>query len=72
MIGVELVSDAQKTPAAKEARQVRAVCREQGVLIGLGGVHGNVLRLQPPLVLSAAEADQACDILEKAITQAMG
>ena len=69
MIGVELVSDAQKTPAAREARQVRALCREQGVLIGLGGVHGNVLRLQPPLVLSAAEADKACDILEKALTQ---
>ena len=70
MIGVELVADKRKTPAAQEAAQVRARCREAGLLIGLGGVYGNVLRLQPPLVLTEAEADQACDILEKAIAQA--
>ena len=69
MIGIELVLDQQKTPAAQEAIQVRATCREHGLLIGLGGVYGNVLRLQPPLVLTAAEADKACDIIEKAIAQ---
>ena len=68
MIGIELVADKQKTPAAKQAVQLRARCREQGVLVGLGGVYGNVLRLQPPLVLTETEADKACDILEKAIT----
>ena len=72
MIGIELVKDRQKTPAAKEASQVRAACRERGVLIGLGGVYGNVLRLQPPLVLTAAEADEACEVLEKAIALAKG
>ncbi|MEI6211872.1 MAG: aspartate aminotransferase family protein [bacterium] len=73
MIGVELVTDLQqKTPATNEARQVRAFCREQGLLIGIGGLYGNVLRVQPPLVLTEAEADRACDILEKAIAQARG
>jgi 4-aminobutyrate aminotransferase len=67
MIGVELVEDRQLTPAAAAARRIRAVCREQGVLIGLGGMFGNVLRLQPPLVLTSAEADRACDVLEWAI-----
>ena len=69
MIGIELVSDRQKTPATAAAAQVRAACREMGVLIGLGGAYGNVLRLQPPLVLTAAEADRACDVVEKAIAQ---
>lgn len=73
MLGVELVTDLrQKTPGTNEARQVRARCREQGLLIGIGGVYGNVLRVQPPLVLTEAEADRACDILEKAILQAQG
>jgi len=72
MIGIELVTDKQKTPAVKEATRVREPCREAGLLIGLGGVYGNVLRLQPPLVLTEAEADQACDILGKAIAQAKG
>ena len=68
MIGIELITDKQKTPAAKEAKQVRELAREAGLLIGVGGA-GNVLRLQPPLVLTEAEADKACDILEKVIGQ---
>jgi 4-aminobutyrate aminotransferase len=68
MIGVELVTDKQKTPALQQAKQVRAEAREAGLLIGVGGA-GNVLRLQPPLVLTEAEADKACDILEKVLGQ---
>jgi len=32
--------------------------RERGVLIGLGGVYGNVLRIQPPLTISDDELDR--------------
>jgi len=67
MIGIELVKDNNKTPAPEEARQVRKLCREAGVLIGIGGVFGNVLRLQPPLVLTAEEAQRALDVLEKSL-----
>jgi 4-aminobutyrate aminotransferase len=69
MIGVELVTDRQRTPGVQAARQIREACRQQGVLIGLGGLYGNVLRVQPPLVLTAAEADHACDVMEWAIKQ---
>jgi 4-aminobutyrate aminotransferase-like enzyme len=58
MIGIELVKDVAKTPAAAEANAVRAACLERGVLIGVGGVHGNVLRLQPPLVISKDELER--------------
>jgi len=71
MIGVELVSDrAAKTPAADAAKLVRKLARENGVLFGVGGTFGNVVRIQPPLVISDAEADRACDVLERAITDA--
>ena len=58
MIGVELVKDKQKTPAAAETKEVRRLCREAGVLVGAGGTFANVIRLQPPLTLTAAEADR--------------
>ena len=69
MIGVELIRDADKTPAADAAKEVRRVCREAGLLVGLGGVFGNVVRLQPPLVIAPEEAEQAADVLEAALTK---
>ena len=72
MIGLELVRDAEKTPADDEAKQVRSLCREAGVLVGLGGVLGNVVRLQPPLVLTGGEAEKLADVLEGALAQVGG
>ena len=70
MIGVELVTDRlAKTPAPEEARRVRALALEAGVLVGVGGSFGNVVRIQPPLVLTADQADHACDVLARAIAQ---
>jgi len=69
MIGIELVKDKNKTPASEEARQIRRLCREAGILIGLGGVFGNVLRLQPPLVLTAEESQRVLAVLEKSFLQ---
>jgi 4-aminobutyrate aminotransferase len=67
MIGVELVRDEKKTPAAEEAKQVRSLCREAGVLVGVGGTLGNVVRIQPPLVITADEAEQISATVERAI-----
>lgn len=66
MIGLELVRDRKtKEPADKEAKLARQKLREAGVLVGVGGVYGNVVRLQPPLSITAAECDQAATAVEK-------
>jgi 4-aminobutyrate aminotransferase / (S)-3-amino-2-methylpropionate transaminase / 5-aminovalerate transaminase len=68
MLGVELVKDRQtKEPAAKEAAAVRRFAREAGVLIGVGGQGGNVVRIQPPLVIEDAALDHAIDVVEEAL-----
>jgi 4-aminobutyrate aminotransferase / (S)-3-amino-2-methylpropionate transaminase / 5-aminovalerate transaminase len=67
MIGVELVGDEQKTPLAAKAEEVRAICLREGVLVGVGGVNGNVVRIQPPLVISDGEISKALVVLETAI-----
>jgi 4-aminobutyrate aminotransferase len=68
MIGVELVKDRLiKEPAAKEAAAVRRLAREAGVLIGVGGQGGNVVRIQPPLVIDDAALDHAIDVVDHAI-----
>jgi len=67
MIGVELIKDAAKTPAADETKEVQRHCLERGMLVGTGGSLSNVIRIQPPLVITAAEVDHACDVLEDAL-----
>jgi 4-aminobutyrate aminotransferase len=70
MIGVELVTDRKKkTPAGKQAAQIRKRCREEGVLVGVGGQLGNVIRFQPPLVISDADLDRAVDVLEMTLKE---
>jgi len=63
MVGVELVRDARKAPATEEAGKVKALLRERGFLIGVGGTWGNVLRIQPPLVIGRDELLRAVETL---------
>jgi 4-aminobutyrate aminotransferase len=70
MIGVELVSDRdKKTPAKQQAGAIRAFSREAGVLIGVGGQEGNVLRIQPPLTISESELERTLDVIGQGLAQ---
>jgi 4-aminobutyrate aminotransferase/(S)-3-amino-2-methylpropionate transaminase len=60
MIGIEIVKNIDsKEPATAEAAKIRKAVRDKGVLLGLGGAYGNVLRVQPPLTISDDELDKA-------------
>jgi 4-aminobutyrate aminotransferase len=63
MIGVELVEPGTTTPAPALANAALEGCRERGLLVGKGGLHGNVLRIAPPLSLTADEAREGLAIL---------
>jgi len=69
MLGVELVRDRKtKEPAKKETLAVLEAAREMGVLIGKGGIDGNVLRIKPPMCITAEDADFTLDVLDRALT----
>ena len=44
--------------------------RDRGVLISATGVHGNVLKLRPPLVLTREQADLLLSVADEALTAA--
>jgi 4-aminobutyrate aminotransferase-like enzyme len=68
MQGVELVKDRKsKEPAPQATAAVMEAAKDRGLIIGKGGLYGNVLRISPALNVSAADADQAADILDQAL-----
>jgi alanine-glyoxylate transaminase/(R)-3-amino-2-methylpropionate-pyruvate transaminase len=67
MLGMELVRDrSTKEPAKAETLEILERAREMGVLFGKGGIDGNVLRIKPPMCISAEDADFAVDVLDQA------
>jgi 4-aminobutyrate aminotransferase len=72
MVGIELVEPGTMTPAPKAAVTVLEETRARGLLVGKGGLHNNVIRLAPPMTLTAEELDEALDILAGAIAAADG
>ncbi len=74
LIGLEIVTDAEKTPLA-EARMVKLLrdIREAGVLVARNNdsVPGyyNVVLLSPPLILTRAEADTIVAAVESGLTK---
>ena len=70
MQGVELVEDESKgdrTPNPKATARLFEETKKRGLLIGKGGLYGNVLRISPPLVVTAAEVDEAIAKLDESL-----
>jgi 4-aminobutyrate aminotransferase-like enzyme len=68
MQGVELVADRKtKEPAPKETTRLLEAARRRGLLIGKGGLYGNVLRIAPCLNIGAEQVDRALEILDESL-----
>ena len=68
MLGIELVRDrATREPAKAETLELLERCREMGVLFGKGGIDGNVVRIKPPMCITAHDADFAVEVLDHAL-----
>jgi 4-aminobutyrate aminotransferase/(S)-3-amino-2-methylpropionate transaminase len=67
--GIELVKsrDSREVLGKTEIGKIKDKVHELGMLITVSGMHGNVLRLQPPLSISAAQIDQFLAALRKAL-----
>ena len=68
MQAIELVDDPEsKTPAPAAMNALLEATREHGLLIGKGGLYGNVVRLSPPLNIRKVDVDAAVDILDRSL-----
>ncbi len=65
MIGLELVKE-RKQPAVNEILKLFENTKKKGLLIGKGGLYGNVVRLSPPMTVDQSGIDEAIRILDQA------
>ena len=72
MLGIELAEPGTNEPTPAVVGAILEAAKEEGLLIGTGGLHGNALRIAPPLSLTEAEADEGFALLESAIRRATG
>jgi 4-aminobutyrate aminotransferase-like enzyme/Ser/Thr protein kinase RdoA (MazF antagonist) len=69
-LGIDLVRDpVSREPAAEEADYVVNRLRDRGILAGTDGPHHNVIKLRPPLVFTAADADLFCAAFESILNE---
>src|SRR5690242_7231939 len=67
MQALELVEDRKtKAPAVKGIAAIFEETRKRGLLIGKGGLYGNVIRFTPPLNVTREEIDRAVKLLDQA------
>jgi len=67
MQAFELVDDPKtKAPSAAKARAILEATKRERLLIGLGGLHGNVIRLGPSMLISEDDVRDCLERLERA------
>jgi len=70
MQALELVKDRQtKEPAPQETNAILEATRNNGLLVGKGGMYGNVIRMAPPMNISKADVDEGMRLLDKSFSE---
>jgi len=66
MLGLELVTDPEtKEPNAKLCTDTINRARDYGILLGKGGLLGNVWRVKPPMCVTKEDADFSLEVFDR-------
>ncbi len=70
LLAIELVEDRKtKVPATAATLQLMEATRENRIMVGRGGLSGNVLRLSPPMNIGRADVDEFILRLDASLVQ---
>jgi 4-aminobutyrate aminotransferase len=68
MQAIELVRDPKtKEPAVEETAALMEAARENGLLVGKGGLFANVIRISPPLNIRKTDVDEFARLLDTSL-----
>jgi 4-aminobutyrate aminotransferase len=70
LLALELVEDRRsKAPAAAATLQLMEAARENRIMVGRGGLYGNVIRLSPPMNIGRGDVDEFISRLDASLVQ---
>ncbi len=70
MLGIELVKDRKtKEYASQECNDLMEIAKEKGLLLGKGGLFGNVVRIAPTLAVNKKEIDFMLKIIDESLAE---
>ncbi|HEV8381283.1 MAG TPA: aminotransferase class III-fold pyridoxal phosphate-dependent enzyme, partial [Gemmatimonadales bacterium] len=70
MQGIEFVEDRKtKEPSPKKTIAFLEAAKQQGLLIGKGGLYGNVIRIAPSMLITTSEIADGCKRMERALAE---
>ena len=69
MQALEIVTPNTKDPDSKLTAAIMDTAKDNGLLLGKGGLYNNVVRISPHLNVSDADMEQAMDILAQTLVQ---
>lgn len=70
LMGIEMVKDlTTKEYATAECTQLMELCKEKGLLIGKGGLFGNVVRIAPPISITREQVDFMVKVLDESFAE---
>lgn len=70
MLGAEIVKPGtDKEPDPARTTAIMTAARDEGLLIGKGGLYGNVLRIAPHMGIGAEDVEAGCELLAKALAK---
>lgn len=68
LIGIELVKDKKTKEYAKEKTiELIELCKDKGLLVGKGGLFGNVIRIAPALSINKKQADFLLKVIDESL-----
>ena len=68
MQAIEFVADDGRPDAARAGAFVSAA-RRHGLILGKGGMGGNVIRIAPPLIVTAEQIEEAARVMGLALQE---
>ena len=72
MEALEIVMPGGDAPDAERTDALLAAARRQGLLVGKGGLHDNVVRIAPHLTVDSKEIDEGVELLAGALREVAG